>query len=57
MGSENMVGALDQQGTQVDVASLGDTELRIAVARLAASRPQAEITAHIATSLEAFLVT
>src|SRR5258708_6947822 len=50
-----MVGALDQQRTQVDVASLGDAELRVAVARLAASRPQAEITAHIATSLEAFL--
>ena len=39
----------------VDVASLGDAELRIAVAGLAASRPQAEITAHIATSLEALL--
>jgi hypothetical protein len=53
--SENMVGAFDQQRTQVDVAGLGDAELRVAVPGLAASRPQAEITAHIATSLEAFL--
>ena len=50
-----MVGALDQQSTQVDIASLGDAELWVAVPGLAASRPQAEITAHIATSLEAFL--
>src|ERR1700733_10911200 len=55
MRSENMVGALDQQRTQVDVASLGDAELWVAVAGLAAFRTQAEITTHIATSLEALL--
>src|ERR1019366_10018054 len=55
MRPENMVGALDQQTTQIDVAGLGDAELRVAVPGLTASRPQAEITAHIATSLEAFL--
>ena len=55
MGSENMVSALDQQRTKVDVSSLGDAELWVAVAGLTASRPQAEITAHIAASLEAFL--
>jgi hypothetical protein len=55
MRSENMVGALDQQRTQVDVSGLGDAELWIAVAGLAAPRPQTEITAHIPASLEAFL--
>ncbi len=40
--TEDMVGALDQQRSQVDVASLGDAELRVAVPGLAASRPQAE---------------
>ena len=55
MRTEDMVGALDQQSSQVDVASLGDAELRVAIPGLAASRPQAEIAADIATSLEAFL--
>src|SRR5271155_5109799 len=49
-----MVGALDQQRPEVDISSLGNTKLRIAVPGLAASRSQAEVTAHIATSLEAF---
>jgi hypothetical protein len=51
-----MVAALNQQGSQIDVAGLGDAELRIAVSGLAASRPQAEIAAHVPTSLEALLV-
>ncbi len=51
-----MVPALDQQGSQVDVASLGDAELRIAISGLTASRSQAEIAAHVTTSLEALLV-
>src|SRR5580704_14391286 len=55
MGSEDMVGALDQQRAQVDVSSLGDAKLRVAVPGLAASRPQAEITADIPASLEALL--
>src|ERR1035441_5545765 len=50
-----MVGALDQQRPEVDVASLGDAELRVAVSGLAASRPQAEIAAHIPAAPEAFL--
>ncbi len=50
-----MVGALDQERSEVDVSGLGNAKLRVAVPGLAASRPQAEITAHIATSLEAFL--
>ncbi len=55
MRPEDMIGALDQQRPEVDIAGLGDAELRVVVPRLAASRPQAEVTAHIATSLEAFL--
>ncbi len=55
MRPEDMIGALDQQRPEVDIASLGDAELRVVVPGLAASRPQAEITAYIATSLEAFL--
>src|SRR5260370_29054781 len=55
MRSEDMVGALDQQRPEVDIASLGDAELRVVVPGLAASRPQAEVTADIPTSLEAFL--
>src|SRR5882762_9405690 len=51
-----MVGALDQQLSQVSVTCFGDAKLRVAVAGLAASRPQAEITADITTSLEALLV-
>src|SRR5258707_1066287 len=55
MRPENMIGALDQQRPEVDIASLGDAELRVVVPGLAASRPQAEVTANIPTSLEAFL--
>jgi hypothetical protein len=39
---------------EVDVASLGDTELRVLLSGLTAFRPQAEIATHIATSLETF---
>ena len=55
MRTKHMVGALDQQRPEVDIASLGDAELRVAVPGLAASRPQAEIAADITTSLEALL--
>src|SRR5260370_4828666 len=50
-----MVGTLDQQAAEIDVASLGDAELRVSLAGLAASWPQAEVAADIATSLEACL--
>src|SRR5438105_3598420 len=56
MRSEDMVRTLDQQTSKVGVASLGDTELRIVFAGLAASWSQAEIAAHITTSAEAFLI-
>jgi hypothetical protein len=55
MRSEHVVGTLDQQRPKVDVVGLGDAELRVAVAGLAASRSQAELAADIATQLEAFL--
>ena len=38
---------------RVPVSGFGDAKLRVAVSGLAASRPQTEITAHVATSLEA----
>src|SRR5260370_37756463 len=55
MRTDHVVGTLDQQGTQIDVASLGDAELRVAIPGLTAFWPQAEVAADIATSLEAFL--
>ena len=54
MSPKHVIGALHQQATEVDVARLGDAELRISLSGLAAFRPQAEIAAHIATSLETF---
>src|ERR1035441_8439934 len=53
--SEDMAGILDQQTSQVDVASLGDAELRVAIPRLAASWSQAEIAPDVTTPLEALL--
>ena len=56
MRPEDMIGALDQQRPEVEIASLGDAELRVSIPGLAAFWPQAEVAADIATSLEAFLV-
>jgi hypothetical protein len=54
---ENLVGTLDQRRAQIDVAGLGNAELRIWIsfAGLAAPRSQAEIATHIATSLATVL--
>ena len=54
MSPEHVIGTLHQQATEVDIARLGDAELRISLSGLVAFRPQAEIAAHIATSLETF---
>ena len=54
--SEDVVGALDQQTSEIGVASLGDAELRIAFTGLAASWPQAEIAAYVTTSPETLLI-
>src|SRR5713101_3718206 len=50
-----MVGTFDQQAAEIDVASLGDAELWVAIPGLTASWPQTEVAADIATSLEPFL--
>lgn len=55
MGTEDVVGTLDQQTSEIRVAGLGDPKLRVSVPGLAASRSQAEVTTNIATLLEAFL--
>jgi hypothetical protein len=55
MWAKDMVGTLDQQTSQIDVAGLGDTELRITISRLTASRSQSEIAPDVATLLKAFL--
>ena len=55
MRSEDVVGTLDQQTSEISVAGLGDAELRVPISGLAAFRSQAEVAANIATLLEAFL--
>ena len=54
MQHEDVIGTLHQQAAEVDVASLGNTELRVSLSGLTPFRPQAEIATHIATSLETF---
>jgi hypothetical protein len=43
---QHMVGALDEQGAQIDVPGLGDAELRVSGTRLASSWSQSQVTAH-----------
>lgn len=50
-----MVGALDQQTSEVCVAGMGDAELRIMISGLTTPRSQAQVATHIATSSEPFL--
>src|SRR5271156_1251442 len=50
-----MAGTLDQQTSQIDVAGLGDAELRITISRLTASRSQTEIAPDITALSEALL--
>jgi hypothetical protein len=47
---EHMVGALDEQGAEIDVAGLSDAELRVSGARLASSRSESQIATHIPAS-------
>src|SRR5277367_7101238 len=54
MPPEDVIGTLHQQAAEVDVASLGNTELRVSLSGLTPFRSQAEIATHIATSLETF---
>ena len=55
MRSEDVVGTLDQQTSEISVPGLGDAELRVPITRLAASRSQTEIATDIATLLKSFL--
>src|ERR1700678_192293 len=51
-----MVGALDQQTSQVRVASLGNTELRIALTGLAAFRSETKVATDVSTASESTLI-
>lgn len=55
MRSKDVVGAFDQQTSEVRVAGLGDAKLRIVVSGLAALRLKAEITTDITALLEPLL--
>ena len=55
MRSEDVVGTLDQQTSEVNVAGLGDAELRITISGLTAFRTKPEVTAHITALFEPFL--
>ena len=54
MPPQDVIGTLHQKAAEVDVASLGNTELRVSLSGLTPFRSQAEIATHIATSLETF---
>jgi len=56
MGSQDVVRALDQQTSQIRVASLGDTELRIAFTGLAAFRSETKIATDVSTASESTLI-
>ena len=56
MWPQDMVSALDQQTSKIGVASLGDAELWIAFARLAAFWSQPKVAAHISTSPESCFI-
>ena len=56
MRSEDVVRTLDQQTSKISVASLSDAELWVVFAGLTASWSQAEIAAHVTTSVEALLI-
>ena len=55
MRSEDMVGTLDQQTSEIGVAGMGDAKLRIMVSGLTSTRSQTQIATDIATSSEPFL--
>ena len=56
MWSQDVVSALDQQTSQIRVASLGDTELRIAFTGLAAFRSQTKVATDVSTASESTLI-
>ena len=56
MRSQDMVGALDQQASQIRVTSLGHTELRIAFTGLAAFRSQTKVATDVSIASESTLI-
>ncbi|MGB6112701.1 MAG: hypothetical protein WBG35_16370, partial [Acidobacteriaceae bacterium] len=52
--SEDMVGALDQQTSEVCVTGMGDAKLRIMVSGLTSTRSQAKIATDITASPKPF---
>ena len=55
MRSKDVIGALDQQASEIGVTGMGDTKLRIMVSGLTSTRSQAKIATDITTSSEPFL--
>ncbi len=56
MWPQDVVGALDQQTSQIGIAGLGDAELRIAFARLTAFWPEPKIATNVSTTSEPTLI-
>ena len=54
--SQEVVGALDQQTSEIGVAGVSDAELRIMISRLTSTRSQAQIAPNVTTSSEPLLV-
>ena len=52
MRSKDVIGALDQQTSEIGVAGVSDAELRIMISRLTSTRSQAQIAPNVATSSE-----
>jgi hypothetical protein len=50
----HVVGALDQQGAEVDISSLGDAKLRVSSTGLTSSWSQSQVATHIAALPEPF---
>ena len=55
MRSKDVIGALDQQASEISVAGMGDAELRIVISGLTSPWSQAQVATHIATSSEPLL--
>ncbi len=53
--SKDVIGTLDQKTSEVGVAGLGDTKLRIMISGLTAFRLEPKITTHISALLEPLL--
>jgi hypothetical protein len=50
--SQDMVGTLDQQTSEIGVAGVSDAALRVMISRLTSTRSQAQIAPNVATSSE-----